>query len=255
MQAKAAEYLKENYRPRAFLVHEDYCPRCLSSRAANQFAFPFYKPTINKADTWNEAFNNGVNPMQAVLYCNHLGTNRKFAKILKPGQHGKECAPELECYERCVLCFNIISSDHVTLPDFPQSKAHKVCCVKCKHPGCTKFLPLIPATLLGSEPLPCLSMCDEHKDCQKEILAPEPPAPIKKESKPTLLAFLGKSSAALKPKTAQPQTDPKNRKRPFYDDPNAPGFASPCVRTPAKPEKFYGLRKGFDFTPPASSAE
>jgi hypothetical protein len=251
MQAKAAEYLNKNYPPyRSFLVHEEYCPRCLSSRAANQYAFAYHKPKVDRTKTWNEAFNDGVDPMQAVLYCNHLKTNRNFAKILKPGQHGEQCAPELECYERCVLCFNIISSASVTLPNFPESKAHKACCVKCSYPGCSNFLASIPATLLGGEPLPCLSMCDEHKDCKKEIVAPEPPVPTT-----TLLGFLGKRSAPPKPKTAQPQTDHNNRKRSFYNDPNAPAFASPRVRTPADPETFYGRRKGFDFTPPASSAE
>ncbi len=117
------------------------------------------------------------------------------------------------------------------------------------------ILPFIDATLLGGEPLPCLSMCDEHKDCKKEIVAPESPALIKEEPKATLLGFLGKRSTLPKPKTAQPKTDPKNRKRTFYNDPNAPGFASPCVRTPADPETFYGRRKCFDFTPPASSVE
>ena len=251
MQSKAAEYLKENYpKYMGFLVHQGYCPSCLTSRGSKQYRFPLQNPKMNKSDTWNRAFNEGVDPRQAVLYCNHLETNRNFAKILKPGQHGEQCAPELECYERCVLCFNIISSASVTLPNFPESKAHQACCVKCSYPGCSNFLASIPATLLGGEPLPCLSMCDEHKDCKKEIVAPEPPVPTT-----TLLGFLGKRSAPPKPKTAQPQTDPNNRKRSFYNDPNAPAFASPRVRTPADPETFYGRRKGFDFTPPASSAK
>ena len=171
----AAEFMKRHFTGRGIMVHSHYGPICLMGGTAASYKLDSHD--------WEELFEtSALDPYQTVSSCSIDG--RISYPLLNVKEAGLPCK-KATCSPTCFLCLTHIEEGVV--PDkYSPLQAHIKCCQPCRKPGCSVYLPTMPAYFSTATGAPrALTMCSKHQD-------PQPPKEEKRPEKRPNLKLLPK---------------------------------------------------------------
>jgi len=167
----ASSYLEEHYQKCVVISYKGFCPICLGKGRGQKhslepkYSMPEGQTQLikkTKRDIWEEIFESGVNPAQAVLYGQFIqhktydSTRLAYTKLYNFPNHGEVCkisnSAVSDCDARCGLCFRTLGAmNTVTVDKIPGFRFHQSCCTKCPIQGCDEWVPFIPDTILPKQ--------------------------------------------------------------------------------------------------------